>query len=526
MLVFPTWKKAMIIIVCALGVIYAAPNFIAEETAEAIHSVMPEFGPGKQVSLGLDLQGGSYLLVEVQGDEVINERLENTVDGIRRALRDAKVGYKPPPHVEGGAILFKIREPARVDEVAGLVRNAAPDMVVETGEGGSFSLTYTEQEITAIKNRTLDQSIEIVRRRIDESGTKEPLIQRQGSDRILIQLPGVDDPEEIKRIMHATAKMTFQFQSKTMTLEEALSRGVPPGHEIVDSAENPQLKYLIEKRVIVSGENLVDAQSTFDQNNMPAVSFRFDTVGGQKFGKATQENVGRIFAIVLDNKIISAPVIRTAILGGSGQITGSFTTEETRDLSILLRAGALPAPLIVIEERTVGPGLGQDSIDAGKIASILGLILVVVFMVAAYGLFGSLADLALAINIALILGALSLLQATLTLPGIAGIVLTIGMAVDANVLIFERIREEARAGRTPVNAIDAGYKRAITTIIDANLTTFIAALLLFIFGSGPVKGFSVTLMIGIMTSMFTAIMVTRLLVVIWVRRRRPEELPI
>ncbi|MEN8198250.1 MAG: protein translocase subunit SecD, partial [Pseudomonadota bacterium] len=281
-----------------------------------------------------------------------------------------------------------------------------------------------------------------------------------------------------------------------------------------------------EKRVIVSGENLVDAQSTFDQNNMPAVSFRFDAVGGQKFGKATQENVDRVFAIVLDGKVISAPVIRTAILGGSGQITGSFTTEETRDLAILLRAGALPAPLIVIEERTVGPGLGQDSIDAGKVASILGMILVLVFMVLAYGLFGSLADIALSFNIALILGALSLFQATLTLPGIAGIVLTIGMAVDANVLIFERIREEARAGRTPVNAIDAGYKRAITTIIDANLTTFIAALLLFIFGSGPVKGFSVTLMIGIVTSMFTAIMVTRLMVVTWVRKRRPAELPI
>jgi preprotein translocase subunit SecD len=526
MLFFPTWKKAMVIIVCALGVIYAAPNFIAEETAKSIQSVMPELGPGKQVSLGLDLQGGSYLLVQVQGDEVIDERLENTVDVIRRTLRDAKVGYKPPPHVEGGAILFRILDPARADEVAGLLRAAASDMVIETGEGGSFSLTYTEQEITAIKNRTLDQSIEIVRRRIDLSGTKEPLIQRQGSDRILIQLPGVDDPEAIKKLIGETAKMTFRFQSKTMTLEEAQSRGVPPGHEIVPSADNPQIKYLIEKRVIVSGENLVDAQATFDQNNMPAVSFRFDGVGGQKFGKATQENIGRIFAIVLDDEVISAPVIRGAILGGSGQITGSFTTEETRDLSVLLRAGALPAPLIVIEERTVGPGLGQDSIDAGKFASILGLILVVGFMVAAYGLFGVLADMALAFNVALILGILTLFQATLTLPGIAGIVLTIGMAVDANVLVFERIREEARAGRTPVNAIDAGYKRAITTIIDANLTTFIAALLLFIFGSGPVKGFSVTLMIGIVTSMFTAIMVTRLMVVIWVRWRRPAELPI
>ncbi|MDH5557983.1 MAG: protein translocase subunit SecD [Alphaproteobacteria bacterium] len=526
MLIFPTWKKAMIIIVCAMGVLYAAPNFVAKDTVESIQAVMPDWGPGKQVSLGLDLRGGSYLLVEVQGEDVINERLESNVDAIRRVLRDAKIGYKPAPHVSGGAILFRILDPARTDEVAQQVRGAAPDMVVATGEGGSFSLTYTEQEVAAIKNRTLGQSIEIVRRRIDESGTKEPLIQRQGLDRILIQLPGVDDPEDIKKKIGQTAKMTFHFQSKTMTLEEAQTRGVPPGHIIVPSADNPRNKYLIEKRVIVSGENLIDAQSTFDQNNMPAVSFRFDAVGAQKFGKATQENVDRVFAIVLDGKIISAPVIRTAILGGSGQITGNFTSEETRDLSVLLRAGALPAPLEVIEERTVGAGLGQDSIERGMEASILGLILVLIFMVLAYGLFGSLADVALAFNIALILGALSLFQATLTLPGIAGIVLTIGMAVDANVLIFERIREEARAGRTPVNAIDAGYKRAITTIIDANLTTFIAALLLFIFGAGPVKGFSVTLMIGIVTSMFTAIMVTRLLVVIWVRKRRPAELPI
>lgn len=526
MLFFPTWKKTLVIVVCALGVIYASPNFLAEETAESIQSVMPDFGPGKQVSLGLDLRGGSYLLVEVQGDEVIDQRLESAVETVRRALRDAKAGYKPPPHVEGGAILFRILDPARTDEVVGLMRAAAGDMVVETGEGGNFSLTYTEQEIIAIKNRTLNQSIEIVRRRIDQTGTKEPLIQRQGDDRILIQLPGVDDPEAIKKILKATAKMTFRFQSKTMTLEEALSRGVPPGHIIMSSDDIPPSRYLLEKRVIVSGEDLVDAQSTFDQNNLPAVSFRFNASGGQKFGKATQDNVGRIFAIVLDDKVISAPVIRTAILGGSGQITGNFTSEEARDLAILLRAGALPAPLIVIEERTVGATMGQDSIDAGKIASILGLVLVVIFMVLAYGLFGALADAALAFNIALIVGTLSLFQATLTLPGIAGIVLTIGMAVDANVLIFERIREEARAGRTPVNAIDAGYKRAITTIIDANLTTFIAALLLFIFGSGPVKGFSVTLMIGIATSMFTAIMVTRLMVVTWVRRRRPAELPI
>ena len=527
MLFFPTWKKALVIIVCALGVIYAAPNFMSDKAAKSIEDVMPAWGPGKKINLGLDLQGGSYLLVQVQGDEVINERLENTVDAVRRALRDAKVGYKPAPHVAGGAILFRLLDPARTDEVVRLIGGAAPDMVVETDEGGSFSLTYTEQEIAAIKNRTLEQSIEIVRRRIDQTGTKEPLIQRQGDDRILIQLPGVDDPEAIKEILKATAKMTFRFQSQTMSLEEALSRGVPPGHEIVRSEENPQIRYLLEKRVIVSGENLVDAQSTFDQDNLPAVSFRFDAVGAQKFGKATQENVGRIFAIVLDGKVISAPVIRSAILGGSGQITGSFTTEETRDLAILLRAGALPAPLLVIEERTVGPGLGQDSIDAGKIASVLGLALVVVFMVAAYGLFGSLADVALAFNIALIMGALSLFQATLTLPGIAGIVLTIGMAVDANVLIFERIREELRNGNTPQASIRAGYDKAFSTIADANITTLIAAFVLFLFGTGPIKGFAVTLSLGIVTSMFTAIMGTRAVVnLIYGGQKRVRKLAI
>jgi preprotein translocase subunit SecD len=526
MLFFPTWKKALVIGICVLGAIYAAPNLLSKDTAQSIQSVMPDFGPGKKINLGLDLRGGSYLLFEVQTHSVIDERLQDTADAVRSALLKAKVGYRPAPHVSNGAIKFKILDPARTDEVARLMRSTAPDMVVETGDGGNFSMGYSAKEVAAIQTRTLQQSIEIVRRRIDQTGTKEPLIQRQGAERILVQLPGVDDPQEIKRLIGKTAKLTFRFQSNTMSVQEALAKGVPPGQEIVPSADNPQVRYLLERRVIVSGQDLVDAQATFDQNNMPAVSFRFDAVGAQKFGKATQANVGRIFAIVLDGKVISAPVIRTAILGGSGQITGSFTTEETRDLALLLRAGALPAPLTVIEERTVGPGLGQDSVDAGELASVLGLALVVVFMLAAYGFFGVLADIALAVNVVLILAVLSMLQATLTLPGIAGIALTIGMAVDANVLIFERVREEAKSGRSPANAIDAGFKRATATIVDANLTTLIAGLLLFAFGSGPVKGFAVTLMIGILTSMFTAIMVTRLLIVAWLRRRRPAELPI
>lgn len=523
---FPTWKKALVIVVCVFGVLYSAPNFVSQETSQSIRSWMPEAGPGKQVNLGLDLQGGSYLLLEVQTEVVILERLEANIDSVRRSLRDAKVGYKPPPHVVGQEIVFRIRQPERTAEVESLLRVVDPDMTVEAGEGGEFKMSFSEQAVIEIDRRAVEQSIEIVRRRIDESGTREPLIQRQGRKRILVQLPGEDDPERVKDLLGKTAKLTFRFTCDRIPLEQAQQSGVPPGCEIVTSADNFQREYLLEKRVIVAGENLVDAQPSFDENNQPAVSFRFDGVGAQRFGKATQENVGRIFAIVLDDEVISAPRIISAILGGSGIITGNFTIESAANLALLLRAGALPAPLVTLEERSVGPGLGQDSIDAGKIASIVGLIAVVIFMVVTYGLFGVLADIALAFNVLLILAVLSAIQATLTLPGIAGIVLTMGMAVDANVLVFERIREEVRAGRSPLNAVDAGYKRAITTIVDANLTTFIAAFLLFMFGSGPVKGFSVTLMIGLATSMFTAIMVTRLMVATWLHRRRPAELPI
>jgi preprotein translocase subunit SecD len=526
MLQFPTWRKVLVLAVCALGILYSAPNFMPGEWVRWCQTWMPEWGPCKTINYGLDLQGGAYLLLEVKAEGVVVERLDANIDAVRGALREARVRYKPPPHIKGNEIVFGLLELERLAEIESLMRSVDPDMVVEASESGTFRLRFTEQAAIEIQRRVIEQSIEIVRRRIDGTGTREPLIQRQGADRILVQLPGVEDTERIKDLLKKTAKLTFRFVSDKMSVEEARRSGVPPGYEIVPSADDFQREYLLERRVIVSGGNLVDAQPSFDENNLPAVSFRFDAVGGQRFGKATQDNVGRLFAIVLDGKVISAPRIRTAILGGSGIITGNFTTQSAGDLALLLRAGALPADLVIIEERSVGAGLGQDSIDKGKIASVIGLIAVVVFMVIAYGLFGALADVALIFNIVLIIAALSALQATLTLPGIAGIVLTIGMAVDANVLIFERIREEVRAGRSPLNAVDAGYKRALTTIIDASLTTLIAASLLFMFGSGPVKGFAVTLMIGIVTSMFTAIMVTRLLVATWLRRRRPAELPI
>ncbi|MEC9454329.1 MAG: protein translocase subunit SecD, partial [Pseudomonadota bacterium] len=364
----------------------------------------------------------------------------------------------------------------------------------------------------------------------DETGVSEPTIQRQGEDRILVQLPGLQDPERLKRLLGKTAKMSFHLVDQTVS-ELDLARGrLPPGtmrlpaDDEVDSEGNARF-YPIRKRVMVSGDALVDSQPTF-QDNQAVVSFRFDASGAKKFGRVTQENVGRPFAIVLDGKVISAPVIREAILGGSGIISGNFNTQSAKELALLLRAGALPAPMNILEERTVGPDLGADSVEAGKIASAIGLIAVLVFMLLYYGLFGIVADIALILNLIIIFGVLSILQATLTLPGIAGIVLTIGMAVDANVLIYERIREEMKSGRSPFSAMEAGYKRAFTTIFDSNLTTLIAAVILYLFGSGPVQGFAVTLGIGILTSMFTAMLVSRYILVWWLKRFRPKTLPL
>jgi len=353
------------------------------------------------------------------------------------------------------------------------------------------------------------------------------LIQRQGTDRILVQVPGLQDPTRLKELLGKTAKLDFRMVDVSMPAEQAAQGRAPPDDEILYSTTQPKTPYLVEKRILVSGGDLTDAQPGFDQRTSePIVSFRFNTSGARKFAQVTQENVGKPFAIVLDNQVISAPVIREPILGGSGQISGSFTVESANDLAILLRAGALPAPLTIIEERTVGPGLGQDSIAKGKISSYVGAAMVIVFMLATYGLFGLFANIAVAINVAMIFGVLSLLNATLTLPGIAGIVLTVGIAVDSNVLIYERIREEVRGGRTPINAIDAGFSRALATILDSNITTFIAAAVLFYIGTGPVRGFAVTLGIGIITTVFTAFTLTRLIVAYWVRWRRPQRVPI
>ncbi len=523
---FSKWKVSIILGIVILGLAFAAPNLLDRQTAEGL----PSWLPHEQVNLGLDLQGGSHLLLEVEINSVVRERLEGLVDGVRIALRKDRIRYTGLGQ-RGESVTFMVRKSTELEKARKLSEGVESNLEV-VAEGNRVTVQFTEQALREIKNAAINQSIEIVRRRIDETGTREPTIQRQGQDRILVQLPGVDDPERVKRLLGRTAKMSFHLLDHKGSMAEALQGRIPPGSMLLPSAQanadrNQAQRYLVRKRIAVGGDRLIDSQPSFDsRTGEPIVNFRFDTLGGKKFGDVTKANVNRPFAVVLDGKVITAPVIREPILGGSGQISGNFTISEAQDLALLLRAGALPAPLTILEERSVGPGLGADSIAAGKIASIIGLILVVIFMVITYGVFGLFADVALLVNMVLILGGLSLLQATLTLPGIAGIVLTIGMAVDANVLVFERIREEVRAGRTPISAIDAGYSRAITTIIDANLTTLIAALILFYFGSGPVRGFAVTLSIGIVTSMFTAIMLTRLLVVAWIKSRRVSEVPI
>ena len=521
MVYFAKWKMVLVGIICLLGLSFAAPNFIPLNQAEAL----PGWRPRQHISLGLDLQGGSHLLLEVDSKTVIREYLDSMVDAARIELRRDKIRYQGLG-ISGNGIQVTIKDEEKVDEARKLLRALERDAVLDEDDG-RIVMTLNERMIRDRKTAAVQQSIEIVRRRVDETGTREPTIQQQGDDRILVQLPGIDDPERIKRLLGKTAKMSFHLVDQRNSVEAAMAGRIPPGSWLLPSEGEDGRMYLIRKRVMVSGDTLIDAQpSTDSRTNEPVVTFRFDSAGAKRFGSATSKNVGKLFAIVLDRKVISAPVIREPILGGSGQISGSFSFQSAQDLALLLRAGALPAPLTILEERSVGPGLGADSIAAGKIASIIGIILVVVFMVAAYGLFGFMADIALIVNMVLILGALSFLQATLTLPGIAGIVLTIGMAVDANVLVFERIREEVRSGRTPISSIDAGYSRAFTTIIDANLTTLIAALLLYAFGSGPVRGFAVTLSIGIITSMFTAIMLTRLMIVIWLRRTKPDVLPL
>ncbi|MCC9622799.1 protein translocase subunit SecD [Thalassospira sp. MA62] len=519
MLYFTKWKATLVLLVCALGLLYAAPNFLPDDTFPSDTGYLP----GKQINLGLDLRGGSHMLLEVDTDSVLRERYESLADSIRGELRQAQIRNRPrDPSVDGAEITVLRAED--VEQAREIAQNAEPNTILG-GEGNNIVVTYDDVARKELIDRAIAQSLEVVRRRVDELGTTEPSIQRQGENRIVVQVPGLDDPSRLRAILGRTAKMNFHLVNDEKTVADARATGMPPGTMILPSADQSDgmREYLIDRRVVVSGDNLVDSQPTFNEGR-PVVSFRFDAAGGARFGDVTSKSAGRSLAIVLDGEVISAPRINEPILGGNGIITGQFSVQEANDLSLLLRAGALPAPMQILEERSVGPGLGQDSVEAGEIAAVLGLVFVIAFMVICYGRFGIYADIALMMNLVLVLAVMSLLQATLTLPGIAGIVLTVGMAVDANVLIFERIREERRNGRTIINSIDAGYRSAMSTILDANITTLIAALVLFSFGSGPIKGFAVTLAIGIITSMFSAIWLTRLIIAFWVKRRRPTEL--
>ncbi len=552
MLQFSLWQKILIWSVCALGILFALPNAfytrveIKNDIAEALSKGLqissdditnskkwPSFLPSNLVNLGLDLRGGAHLLAEVKVEDVYAQRLDAMWQEVRDILRAERndIGTIRRQGGRDDQLRVKISKIAGMDKAISAVETLARPVASLSGVGSKdievssdqeiLIIEFSEAEKLALNTRTMEQSLEIIRRRVDEVGTREPTIQKQGERRILIQVPGIGSASELKTLIGTTAKLGFykviRQTSNANELGNARTQTLP-------TRDEEGVFYVLDKTAVVTGEELVDAQPSFNQNGQPSVSFRFNPGGARKFGNYTSDNVGSLFAIVLDNEVISAPQIREAITGGSGQITGNFSVQESSDLSILLRAGALPAPMRFEEERTIGPELGQDSIDAGKIACMIAFAAILIFMFLSYGLFGLFANIALIINVSLLFGLLSIIGATLTLPGIAGIVLTVGMAVDANVLIFERIKEELKVAKTPYRAIELGYERAFSAILDANITTFIAALILFLMGSGPVRGFSITLGLGIITSVFTAIYVTRLLIAVWFDWQRPKKI--
>ncbi len=552
----PLWKRLTIWAAVLVGLILAAPNLfysrvethndaaIAIAKAEkaggtatpeqlAALSVWPSWAPSGLVNLGLDLRGGAHLLAEVKLADVYKQRMDAFWPDARDALKDVRdatgpIKRKPSPD---GTLRITLTNPEGMQVALAKMQGLTSNVVTLTGagqkdmdivaDGGDIVITLSDAEKAATDTRTMQQSLEIIRRRVDAAGTREPSIQRQGADRIMIEVPGIGSAEELKAIIGTTAKLTF---NAVVSLSAEKTSPPGPGNLLLPGADNPAAYIIVEEAPVVTGDDLVDAQPSFDQNGRPAVSFRFDTSGARKFGDYTSLNVGAPFAIVLDNKVISSPTIQSAITGGSGIITGNFTVEGATNLAVLLRAGALPAEMSFLEERTVGPELGQDSIDAGQIAAITGMVLVGLFMQASYGIFGLFANITLVINMSIIFGILSMIGGTLTLPGIAGLVLTIGTAVDANVLVYERIREELRHAKTAARAIEVGYERAMSAIVDANVTTLITAIVLYFFGAGPVRGFAVALFIGIITSVFTALFLTRVIIQVWFNWRKPKTL--
>ena len=553
MLQFSLTKKILIWVVVAVGFLFAMPNGFYSRVESVNDARMqlengytdpeivktasnwPSFLPSSLVNLGLDLRGGAHLLARVRVDQVYEARMDAYWPEVRNALRKERAIIGTIRRVDGENYDLRVRisEPDKLERAVEVITALARPVTTLSGAGSKDIIVSSQDDMVIIElseaekiatdTRTMEQSLEIIRRRVDEAGTREPTIQRQGTDRVLIQVPGIGSAEELKSIIGKTAKLTFhKVVQRTSNSDESIKTR----QLLLPAQDDEGVYYVLDKTPVINGDHLTDAQPAFDQNNRPAVSFRLNTSGARIFGQYTAENIGTPFAIVLDKEVVSAPTIQSHISGGSGIITGQFGVEETTLLSIQLRAGALPAELEYLQESTVGPDLGQDSIDAGTLACIVAFIAVLAFMTLSYGLFGLFANVALIINVALIFAVLSIISGTLTLPGIAGIVLTVGMAVDANVLVFERIREELKKSKNPRKAIELGYERAFSAIIDANITTLIAAVILLIFGSGPVKGFAITLGIGIVTSVFTAIWVTRLLISIWIDRKRPKTIEI
>ncbi|HWU81248.1 MAG TPA: protein translocase subunit SecD [Caulobacter sp.] len=532
MLTLSRWKIIAVTLSVIFGILFSLPNVLPQKTLDA----MPGWLPHQKLNLGLDLQGGSYLLYEVDTDALHRERLSNLLEDTRTQLRNEQIPFGELAQ-QGEVISVRIGDAARYNDAVNLLRKnlGAPlagviggkDVTVAGKDDNRIEVRFVAEAAKADEAKAVEQSIETIRRRIDSLGTKEPSINRQGTNRIMIQAAGESDPERLKAVIGKTAKLTFQMVDETVTPEDVQAGRIPPGSEVLQSEDAYAPYYVLKKRALVSGEELTNAQQAFDpQSGLPVVQFAFNGVGSRKFGDATARNIGKKFAIVLDKKVISAPVINGAITGGSGVITGNFTVESANELSLLLRSGALPAPLNVEDQRTVTAELGADAVKAGAISLAIGAAAMFVFVILAYGLFGGFAAIALVVNVLLIIGIMSMSQATLTFPGIAGLILTLAVAVDANVLIYERMRDEANAGRTPMAAADHGYKLALTSILDANITSLISGLIMFSFGSGPVKGFAWTLVIGVFTSLFTAIFITQVLIGWWFKATKPKKLPI
>jgi preprotein translocase subunit SecD len=524
MLEFSRWKIFVILSICIISLWLSLPTFLSDKHSKLLKWLLPE----STINLGLDLRGGSHLLLNVDFSTYLKEQLEMMQDSIRKELRTNKIGYSTLK-ADNESIRFTLRNKDDLNKAEKVLYNLSNDLIINKQENKGFYITFKEPYLKGLKNNVVEQSIEIIRRRVDETGTKEPSIQRQGEGNILLQVPGLENPEHLKRMLGKTAKLTFHLVDDTVSVESAIRGQVPHDSILLPGEKNfdgQQIWYVVKKKVILSGDMLMDAKTTITDRNDAAVAFKFNNLGAKLFADVTRDNAGHPLAIVLDNKVISAPMINEPILGGNGIIHGSFTVQSANDLALLLRAGALPAQLTVIEERTVGPSLGMDSIIAGKKAGIVGTIMIMVFMIWTYGILGLFANIALFVNLILISSGLSMLQATLTMPGIAGIILTMGMAVDANVLIFERIREDLHNGSTVFNSLENGFRKAFTTILDSNLTTILVAIFLYIFGSGTIKGFAVTLIIGIVSSMFSAITLTRLMVATWYKHLRPKRLTI